>query len=181
MQIRPTVIRPAKVAAVQGLSERLARANMAILTDYRGLTVSQISELRKQLRPVDVEVRIVKNTLARLAARDAGCEALLGELEGPTALVFGYGDPVAMAKTLTDAIRVQRLPMRVKGALLGDRLLPPADVVRFADLPSREVLVAQVLGSVQAPISAFVGTLGGILQSLVGVLDARRQQVEDAA
>ena len=96
-------------------------------------------------------------------------------------MVFGYGDPVAMAKTLTDTIRIQRLPMQVKGALLGGRLLPAADVVRFADLPSREVLVSQVLGSFQAPISAFVGTLGGILQSLVGTLDARRQQMEDAA
>lgn len=178
MEKRPTVVRPAKVAAVQGLVERLGRANMAILTDYRGLTVSQMSSLRGQLRPIDVEVRVVKNTLARLAAQEAGRLALLPAFAGPTAVVFGYGDPVAMAKTLTETIRTQRLPMQVKGALLGESLLVPADVGRLADLPPRDVLIAQVLGSVQAPISAFVGTLGGILQSLVGVLDARRQQLE---
>lgn len=180
MEKRPTVIRPAKVAAVQGLVERLGRSNMAILTDYRGLTVAQLSNLRRQLRPMDVEVRVVKNTLARLAAQEAGCVALLPALDGPTAVVFGYGDPVAMAKTLTETIRSQRLSMQLKGALLGAKFLAPADVGRLADLPTREILIAQVLGSVQAPISAFVGTLGGILQSLVGVLDARRQQLEGA-
>lgn len=180
MEKRPTVIRPDKVAAVQGLVERLGRANMAILADYRGLTVAQMSNLRRQLRPMDVEVRVVKNTLARLAAQQAGCVALLPALDGPTAVVFGYGDPAAMAKTLTETIRTQRLAMQVKGALLGASLLAPLEVGRFAELPAREVLIAQVVGSVQAPISAFVGTLGGILQSLVGVIDARRQQLEAA-
>lgn len=181
MEKRPTVIRPRKVEAVQSLTERLSRAQMAILADYRGLTVAQISDLRRQLRPADVELRVVKNTLARLAAKGSGCEALLPALVGPTAMVFSYGDPAAMAKTLTDAIRAQRLPLQVKGALLGDRLIPAADVSRIADLPGREALIAQVVGGVQAPISAFVGALGGILQNLVGVLDARRQQLEDAA
>lgn len=178
MEKRPTVIRPAKVAEVDDLADRLTRSTMAVLADYRGLSVAQMGELRRQLRPVDVELRVAKNTLTRLAAQKAGREALLPALVGPTALVFSYGDPAAMAKTLTDTVRMQRLSLQVKSALLGDRLLPAADVARIAELPSRDVLMAQVVGSVQGPIAGLVGVLAGTLQNLVGVLDARRQQLE---
>jgi large subunit ribosomal protein L10 len=180
LEKRATVIRPAKVAEVDELAERLARATMAVLADYRGLTVAQMGDLRRQLRPVNVELRVAKNTLTRLAARKAGREALLPALEGPTALVFSYGDPAAMAKTLTDTVRVQRLALQVKGALLGDRLLAGPEVARIADLPSRETLLAQLMGGVQAPITSLVSLLAGTLQNLVGVLDARRQQLEAA-
>jgi large subunit ribosomal protein L10 len=154
---------------------------MVILADYRGLTVAQMSELRRQLRPVEVELRVVKNSLARLAAERSGSAALLPALVGPTAIAFGYGDPTAMAKALTDTIRVQRLAMQMKGTLLGSQLLPGADVARIAELPSREVIIAQVVGAVQAPISAFVSTLAGVLQSFLGVLEARREQLEGQA
>jgi large subunit ribosomal protein L10 len=152
---------------------------MAVLADYRGLNVSQISELRRQLRPADVELRVVKNTLARLAARAADREMLLPALEGPTAIAFSYGEPATLAKTLMDTIRTQRLTMTVKNGLLGDRLLAPADVTRLAELPSRDVLIAQVVGSVQAPIAGLVNVLAGTLGSLLGVLEARRAQLEE--
>jgi large subunit ribosomal protein L10 len=181
MEKRPTSIRPEKVAVVEDLADRLTRATMAVLADYRGLTVSQIGDLRRQLRSVDVELRVAKNTLARLAARKTGREALLPALEGPTAFVFTYGDPAAMAKTLTDTIRSQRLGVTIKSALYGEQLLPAADVTRIAELPNRETLIAQVVGTVQAPITNLVGVLAGTLGSLVGVLEARRQQLEGEA
>jgi len=181
MEKRPTSIRPEKVAVVEELADRLSRATMAVLADYRGLTVGQLADLRRQLRPQNVELRIAKNTLARLAARQTGREALLPALEGPTAFVFSFGDPAAMAKTLTDTIRAQRLDMRIKSALYGEQLLPATDVARMAELPNRETLIAQVVGTMQSPISSFVGVLAGTLQSLVGVLEARRQQMESAA
>jgi large subunit ribosomal protein L10 len=181
MEKRPTSIRPEKVAVVDDLADRLTRATMSVLADYRGLTVSQIGDLRRQLRAVDVELRVAKNTLARLAARKTGREALLPALEGPTAFVFTYGDPAAMAKTLTDTIRTQRLGVTIKSALYGEQLLPAADVTRIAELPNRDTLIAQVVGTVQAPIANFVGVLAGTLGSLVGVLEARRQQLEGEA
>jgi large subunit ribosomal protein L10 len=179
MEKRPTVIRDEKVATVTEIADQLRRSSMAVLTDYRGLSVSQISELRRQLRPADVELRVVKNTLARLAARAADKEALLPGLEGPTAIAFSFGEPTVLAKTLTDTIRTQRLVMPIKGGLLGDRLLGAPEVTRLAELPSRDVLLSQVVGTIQAPISGLVNVLAGTLGSLLGVLEARRNQLEE--
>jgi large subunit ribosomal protein L10 len=179
MEKRPTVIRDEKVAIVEEVADQLRRSSMAVLADYRGLTVSQISDLRRQLRPADVELRVVKNTLARLAARAAERDVILPSLEGPTAIAFSYGDPAALAKTLTDTIRTQRLTMPIKNGLLGDRLLSPAEVSRLADLPSREVLLSQVVGTMNSPISGLVNVLAGTLGSFLGVLEARRNQLEE--
>jgi large subunit ribosomal protein L10 len=152
---------------------------MAILTDYRGLTVAQMADLRRELRSSDVEVRVAKNTLLRLAAKQAGREGMVPLLEGPTAVAFVYGDPAVAAKSLTDTVRTRRLGLTVKSAVLGDKLLQGADVSRIAELPSRDVLIAQVVGSIQAPISSFVGVLAATLQSFLGTLEARRQQLEE--
>lgn len=178
---RATSIRPEKVAAVEELADRLSRATMAVLADYRGLTVGQLAHLRRQLRPANVELRVAKNTLARLAAQRTGHEVLLPALEGPTAFVFSFGDPAAMAKALTETIRAQRLDVKIKSALYGEQLLPASDVTRIAELPNREVLMAQVVGTVQGPLAGLVGVLGATLQSLVGVLEARRLQMEEVS
>jgi len=181
METRPTVIRQEKVALVDELTDQLNRSNMAVLTDYRGLNVAQMADLQHQLRAAEVELRVVKNTLARLAAQKSGSEALLPELVGPTAIAFGFGDPAALSKALTDAIRAQRLPMRVKSALLGDRLLAGSDVERIAQLPPRDVLLGQVAGALMSPMAGLVNTLNGVVQNLVLVLDARRAQLEGGA
>ncbi|HZT09262.1 MAG TPA: 50S ribosomal protein L10 [Chloroflexota bacterium] len=181
MEKRPTVVRPEKVAAVESIADQLTNANMAVVADYRGLTVAQIADVRRQLRTAGVELHVVKNTLARLAAQRTGKDQLLPALIGPTALAVGTNDPTMISKTLTDVIRTQRLPMQIRSALLGDRLLSAAEVAELATLPSREVLLGQVVGAMQAPIAGFVGVLNGMLQSLVGVLDARRRQLEEAA
>ena len=181
MEKRPTVIRPEKVATINELSEQLNQATMAVLTDYRGLTVAQMADLRRQLRPAEVQLKVVKNTLARRAAQKSGKAELLPALVGPTAIAFGYGEPTALAKALTDTIRSQRLPMQVKSALLGKQLLGAADVSRIAELPPREVVLSQVVGALQAPITGLVNVLNGVMQNFALVLDARRRQLEGAS
>jgi large subunit ribosomal protein L10 len=176
---RPTVIRQQKVEIIDELVDRIDRASMAVIADYRGLSVAQLEDLRAQLRPAKVEVKIAKNTLLRIAAQRSDRAALLPALEGPTAIVFSFGDPAEMAKVLTETIRTRRLTLPLRSGLLGDRLLPASDVTRIAELPSREVLASQVLGTIQAPISNFVGVLAATLQSFVGIIDARRAQLEE--
>lgn len=181
MKKRPTVIRAEKVASVQDVADRLDRSEIAVVADYRGLTVSQLTDLRRQLGPVQAELHVAKNTLARLAVQGTPREGLTSVLEGPTAFVFGYGDPAQTARTLNDVIRTQRLQIRIKGGLLKHRLLSAADVTRIADLPSRQALLAQVVGSVQAPLAGLVNVLAGTLRSFLGVLEARRQQLEEGS
>lgn len=180
MEKRPTVVRPEKAAVVEELADRLSRSTMAILADYRGLTVAQMSDLRRQLRAAEVDFKVTKNTLTRLAAQRSGRESLLPALVGPTAIAFGYGDPIVAAKVITDTIRTQRLSMQIKSAFMGDRLLPAGDVSRLAELPGRDTLIAQAVGTMQAPIVGLVSVLAATLQSLLGVLEARRQQLESA-
>ncbi len=177
MAKRPTVIRPEKAAVVEDLVDRIRRSQMALVTDYRGLKVAQLAELRRQLQGADAELRVAKNTLARLAVRGTDQESLTPALEGPTAFVFAYGDPAQVAKTLTDVIRVQRLPMRVKDALLGKQFLSASEITRLAELPSKEVLQATLVGTINAPLAAIVGVLNGALQQLVGTLEARSEQL----
>lgn len=181
MAKRPTVVRPEKVAVVEDLADRLDRSQMALVTDYRGLNVAQLAELRRQLHGAEAELRVAKNTLARRAVQGTEREGITPALEGPTAFVFAYGDPAHAAKTLTDAIRVQRLPMRVKNALLGKQVLSAAEINRLAELPSKEVLQATLVGTINGPLAAMVGVLNGALQQLVGMLEARSEQLGGAA
>jgi len=166
-----------KQKVVDDLAERLERASFTVLADYRGLSVSEMANLRGRLRDAGAEFRVAKNTLTRRAAERLGRDALVPYLVGPTGLALGYGEPPALAKALNDYARTART-FSIKGGLLGDRVLPPSDVGRLADLPSREVLLAQVVGGFQAPIYGIVAVLSGTLRNLVGVLEARRQQLE---
>jgi large subunit ribosomal protein L10 len=174
---RPTVIRPEKEEAVRDITDRLERAEIAILADYRGLTVAQLTDLRRQLAASETEIRVAKNTLAKRAIQGSPRESLASQLEGPTAFIFGYQDPAQTAKVFSDAIRVQRLTMPIKAALLGNQLLSTADVGRLADLPSKEVLQATLVGTINGPLAAMVGVLNGALQQLVGILEARNEQL----
>ncbi|HEX9014545.1 MAG TPA: 50S ribosomal protein L10 [Chloroflexota bacterium] len=172
--------REEKVREVDELSELLAKSSMAVLTDYRGMTVTDMANLRKRLREQGVELRVAKNTLLGFAADKAGKQALREVLTGPTAVAFGQGDIAAMAKALGDFERGSKV-FKVKAGVLGTRLLRPADVVAIADLPSREVLLSQVVAGFQSPVASLVGTLSGLLGGLVGTLEARRQQLEQGA
>ncbi len=162
----------AKVELVSELRELVGKTKAAILTDYRGLSVSELTELRKRLRAVDGEYRVVKNTLFKLAAGDQMPVSEMGELlTGPTAIGFAKGDPVAVAKILLDYAREHKA-MSVKAGVMDGRILSTTQVEALSKTPPREVLISQMLGSLQSPISGFVGTLNGILSNFVFTLQA---------
>jgi large subunit ribosomal protein L10 len=153
--------RPEKDAVVTEVRERFEAADAALLTEYRGLIVKALADLRRQLRPAGGEYKVYKNTLVRFAARDLGAEQLEALLTGPTAITFVKGDAAAAAKTLRDYARVNQ-NLVVKGGLLGGKMLSAGDVQALADLPSRDVLLAQLAGAFQAPLVK----LAGLLQAL---------------
>lgn len=170
--------RPEKVQEVEELADRFARSSIAVVTDYRGLNVGDMVAFRGRLREANVDYRVSKNTLARFAADKSGSEAIKDDLVGPTAIAFAYDDPVAVAKIVSEFARTSRI-LQVRAALLGDRRIGPEEVTRLAELPSRDVLLAQVLGGMKGPIAGLVNVLNGVTRNLVGVLDARRRQLEE--
>lgn len=172
--------RPENLAAVEEIRGRLEESKAVFVIDYRGLTVAQITRLRRKLRELGTDYKVVKNTLTRLAAQDTDAQALDPYLSGPSALAFAKEDPVATAKALSDFARESRV-LEVRGGVLGGKPLGPDDVKALADLPPREVLLAQVVGGIQAPIAGFVFVLQGTLRKLVYALDAVRQKKEEAA
>ena len=148
--------RPEKVAAVEDIQARLRDADAAVLTEYRGLTVSAIADLRAALRPGGAEYKIFKNTLARRAAEAADLLDLVPLLEGPVAIAFVKGDAVATAKALRDFARVNPA-LVLKGGLLGPRVLTQAEVQALANIQPREVLLARLAGGFQAPLAKAAG------------------------
>ena len=169
-----------KAEQVELLTEKLKKAKVAVLTDYRGLTVSQIQDLRGKLRGGDVEYRVVKNTLARRAAEAAGVPALESELAGPVAIAFGYDDLSTPARLLNEFVRTTRLKLDIKGGLVEGRVFSPDQVKQLADLPSREVLIAQLLGTLQSPVGQLAAIMQTPLQQLMGVLNAYKTKLEAA-
>ena len=173
--------RPEKVEQVELLTEKLRNARVAVLTDYRGLTVGQMQELRGRLRSQEVEYRVVKNTLARRAAVEAGHEGFQVLLKGPVAIAFGYGELGVPAKVLGDFTRQTRIRLEIVGGLAEGRVLGPEQIRQTADLPPREVLLAQLLGALQSPVAQLVATIQAPVQQLVGLLEAYRDKLEDGA
>jgi len=176
----PRARKEQKAEQVDLLTEKLKKAKVAVLTDYRGLTVGQIQDLRGKLRTGDVEYRVVKNTLARRAAEAAGVPALQKELEGPVAIAFGYDDLATPAKLINEWVRTSRLKLDVKGGLVEGRVFSPDQVKQLADLPSREVLLAQLLGTLQSPVGQLVAIMQTPHQQLLGVLNAYKTKLEAA-
>jgi large subunit ribosomal protein L10 len=169
-----------KERVVAELTERLQTSETLIVADYRGLTMTQIDDLRGKLLEHGARFAVVKNTLTRRAAEAAGADALLALLEGPTAIAFleSDGDPVAVAKALSDAARDTRV-LAVRGGLLEGRPMEPAEVESLAKLPPLDILRGQVLGAVTAPLMTIVGLFAAPLQDLYGLLDARIEQLRE--
>src|ERR1051326_8967792 len=169
--------RAEKDDAIDGLVDRLARAEIAVLTEYRGLSVADLQELRGRLRPLGVEYVVAKNTLARFAAERTGRTGIVADLVGPTAIAFG-ADPVATAKALQDYTRVNRTFL-LKSALLGDRRIDPKEVEQLATLPPADQLRGRVFGMIVSPLQSTVSILSAPLASLARLLAARREQLEE--
>ncbi len=167
-----------KLAMVADLHERLGRATSAVVTDYRGLTVRELEELRRKLRGLGIDYLVVKNTLARRAATDAGMAEFSSVLVGPVGLALGYADVAAPARVLSENFRLTRKLPVVAGFVEGTVL--DADGVRsIAELPPREVLQAQFAGTLQSPLSSLAGALQHYLSQFAGALEARRDQLEE--
>jgi large subunit ribosomal protein L10 len=172
--------RAQKSGTIELLTGRLAKASTIYVTDFTGLKVKNMTELRRRFRGAGVEYVVVKNTLAQRALRDAAVVGLDEVLRGPTAFVFAERDPVGAAKILADFGKEFQRP-KVKAGRVDGRPVTAAEVARLATLPSREQLLAQLGGAMQAPLAAFAGALNGLLYQLVGALEALREQRAGAA
>lgn len=169
----------AKKVVVAEIAEKLEKAESVVLIDYRGLTVEEVTGLRKKLREAGVEYRVLKNTLIKLAADQLGIEGLEPVLHGPTAVVFCYDDPVKPAKMISDFIKASK-KTEIKSGLIGKDVLSAAAVKDLANLPSKEMLVAKLLGTLNAPATHLVGILNGPARALVCALNAIAEQKKSA-
>lgn len=175
--------RAEKVDSIQEIQDDLGRATVAVLAEYRGLTVTQMNRFRRAVRDADGRCRVAKNTLAKRAVTSSRYERLTPLLRGPTALIIGFKDPVAIAKLAVKF--AEELPkLEIKGAVLDGQVLPPAEVKALATLPSREVVMAQLLGLLQAPAAQLLRTLNepaARVARLVDALGKRRESAEGSA
>ena len=166
-----------KQELVTTLAARLGRSSTVYVTDFTGLSVAKLTQLRRRLRQAGTEFVVVKNTLARRALADAHLAGNGGGLEqhlaGPTGLVLAGADPVAAAKVLADFAKEFEKPA-IKAGLVGGKAVTPEQVKRLASLPSRIELLAQLGGTLQAPMAGLVGALNGLLMNVVGALEALR-------
>jgi large subunit ribosomal protein L10 len=168
------ISREAKEQAVEQLTGDLGRIKLAVMTDYRGLTVPEIEELRATLRQQGMTYRVAKNTLLRLAlnGNEQYKDLDLKALTGPMALALGFDDEVAPAKVIFQYAKAHDA-LEIVGAITGDgKLLSAAEVKALAQLPSREQLIAQVVGTIAAPLTGFVGVMAGNVRSIINVLNA---------
>ena len=169
--------RAEKEAAVLELRGKLARAKSAILTDFRGLTVAEMTELRNLLRKASINYHVVKNTLAELAIEGTELQGLQEHLRGPTAIAFSFEDPIAPGKILA-AFAKNKPTLQIKGGCVEGRVLGPQALQALSELPPREVLLQGLVGRMQAPLYNLVGVMKGQLLALVRILDAIRAHKE---
>lgn len=167
--------RPEKEASVSEIKDKLQKAKSVILTDYRGLTFEQISDLRNKLRAQGVEYKIFKNTLARIAARELDLSELDSYLVGPTAMAISYEDPLAPAKTLVDFARVSKI-LQLKGGVVEGSVVDEERVKDLATIPPREVLLAMFMGGLKSPLYGLAGSLNQITAGLARALSQVAQQ-----
>ena len=170
--------RPDKVADVAELAEEFRTSEAIVLTEYRGLSVAELTELRRSLG-ADVSYTIVKNTLARLAAAQAGADVLVDSFTGPSAVAIVKGDPVEAAKSLRDFSKAHNA-LVLRGGLLAGRFVDAAEVAKLADLESREVLLAKLAGAMKASMSQAASLFAAPLSQTARAVDALRAKVEDA-
>lgn len=169
--------RAERAAGISALREKLSGARSAVLTDFRGLSVAEMTELRTLLRKSAVEYTVVKNSLAKIAVANTELASLAAHLEGPTAIAISRSDLVAPSKVLTTWSKT-RPTFSIKGGVVEGRLVGPAEIVALADLPPREILLARLAGTFQAPLQGLVNVLAGPIRALASVLDQVRQHRE---
>ena len=167
-----------KAQIIDEFQEIFSKYNIGILTDYRGLSTTELNDLRRKLRESNIEYRVVKNSLAQLAAKRAGRDDLAGLFDGPIGIAFSDGDITLPAKVLTDHIRTAKSILGIKGGFLETGLLTIANVKTLSTLPTREVLLSKVLAGIQSPIANLINTLASPIRGFAGILQARIKQLE---
>jgi large subunit ribosomal protein L10 len=172
------VATPKKIQEVEEITELLKGSSLTILTHYRGLSVTAMQDFRKNLRESGASFRVVKNTLTGIAADNAEMSEIREFLEGPTAIVTSGEDPVGPAKATREFARTSRI-LEIRAGVLDGAIVSAAEVERLATLPSREELLAKVVGGLNAPLAGMVGVLSGPIRSLAYVLQARASQLEE--
>ncbi|MBM3933293.1 MAG: 50S ribosomal protein L10 [SAR202 cluster bacterium] len=172
-----------KAETIQELEELLKKSTIVISADNTGVTMETVTSLRKTLRPKGVRYQVVKNTLAYRAADSTGKAALKEIIQGPTGLIIGFGDPVEPAKAITDYLANTRTNLKLRGGVLGTRSLTNDEIKALAELPSKDVLVARLLGQMNAPITSLVYVLNGPIAALARVLNqvAEAKKAAEAA
>ena len=165
----------AKSQNVEEIKEKISKAQSVVLVDYRGLNVEQLTELRSRYRKAGVEYKVYKNTMMRFAFKDSGLEEFNEFLKGPSAIAFGYDDPVQVAKITSDFAK-ENDKLEIKAGVVDGKIIDVNGVKDLGDLPPREVLIAQVLGGFNAPIQGFANVLQGTIRSLAIVLNAIQEK-----
>jgi large subunit ribosomal protein L10 len=168
--------RKEKEQVIYDLGEKVKGFQAAVLTNYRGLNVEQINHLRQRLREEKISYHVVKNTLMKLASKGTDLEKLNNYFEGPTALAISYGDPILLAKILSEFIKTQP-SLEIKIGLIQGKVASPEEVKALATMPSREVLLAQLLTTIQTPASQLLGVILIAFQEFLSVLEARIDQL----
>ncbi|MGN6485101.1 MAG: 50S ribosomal protein L10 [Thermomicrobiales bacterium] len=163
---------PQKATEIAELTDRFSRAQLAVIADYRGLSVSSLQDFRARIKPMDAEFRVAKNTLTRIASEQAGIQGLAPKLEGPTAILFAYGDIAGAAKALGDYARSSRI-LQVRAGVLDGQILTASDVEAIASLPPREELLGKLVNLLASPMARTVGVLSGPSRSVAYLLNSR--------
>ena len=168
-----------KRQAVTDFSKKIEGFQAAILTHYRGLNVDQINTLRRRLRGEKISYHVVKNTVMKLAAKGTDLEKLADYFKGPTAIAISYDDPVSLAKILSEFVKTQP-KLEIKIGLVQGQVIAPDEIKTLATMPSREILLAQILGGIQVPGQELAGVIMNGLQQVVGVIQARADQLGES-
>jgi large subunit ribosomal protein L10 len=171
---------PEKIKRVEEITEGLKQAKGVFLTDFTGLNVEQITELRRNFRKADVSYMVVKNTLARRSCKDVGLDEMIPYLNGPTGLALANSDPVAPVRVIMDFLKAHKDKEKpeIKGAVVEGQVLSKAEAEAMKNIPTRDVLLAQVVGTIAAPLSGLVGGLQGVIRKFVYTLDAVKEKKE---
>ena len=171
---------PQKIQKVEEISESLKNANGVFLTDFSGLSVEEITQLRREFRKADVSYLVVKNTLAKRSCEEIGLESMIPYLTGPTGLALANGDPVAPVRVIADFLKQHKEKEKpeIKGAVVEGQMLTAKEAEAIKNIPPREILIAQVVGGIAAPLSGLVGGLQGIITKLAYALDAVKEKKE---
>lgn len=170
----------AKTQNIDEIKEKIEKAQSVVLVDYRGLNVSELTDLRKKYREAGIEYKVYKNTMMRFAFKDSGLEGFNEFLKGPSAIAFGYDDPVTPAKISAEFAK-ENDKLEIKAGVVDGKIIEATEVENLAKLPSKEVLVAQALGGLNAPIQGFANVLNGTIRGLAIVLNAIAEEKEQTA